>query len=193
MTDIYKKKYLKYKLKYLNLLKNIKGGVNNEEEEWDEESKLNTKRKREFGDLELKFRIEQQNLNTLISQMYEGRLKKYNDIFIQDYRGRYLYQYYNMLANKEVNQLFTNIESCKGNTIRDGLSILLGMNTSRTDNALQPSYADILIYDFFLPYLHLEILYNTVLRWEEYISIIKNTIKVDDLRVIKNEGNWMTD
>jgi hypothetical protein len=204
MTEIYKQKYLKYKLKYLNLLENIKGGMeididSEEEAEFDfDQPQPPPYQHPTFEDLVFEFRksIPLGNVNiglkTLITDMYYYRLRQLYSMLERTQDKRY-YE----LGIPEINGLLQNIITVSKErltntelTISQGLHILLGMNPRRLDNALQPSYYDIFIYDFFYPYISFSISkkYSPEKKWDIYRSLIKNVINVDKLRLIAHGG-----
>jgi hypothetical protein len=202
MIEIYKQKYLKYKLKYLNLLENIKGGMemdidSEEEAEFDFDQQPPPYQHPTFEDLVLEFRtsIPLGNVNiglkTLITKMYDYRSRQLHSMLERTQDKKY-YELGKPEIETQLQNIITVSKERLNNTnltISQGLHILLGMNPRRFNNALQPSYYDIFIYDFFYPYIFFSISqFPPKKKWDIYRGLIKNVINVDNLRVITHGG-----
>ena len=116
-----------------------------------------------------------ENGNPLINYLLI-KLGKYNNY---DLTSR---QYIYNIARIELNQLISNIESYIGTRIIDSLSsILKGIQPSDINN-LQPTNKDVYILDLFHKYSNYLLDYNNDLRWHTCLNLLKNILKVDDLR-----------
>jgi hypothetical protein len=86
------------------------------------------------------------------------------------------------IPKRDLDQIISNIESFKNYTVQNALPLILIGNRPSDINNLQPTTTDLYILDFFHKYCDYLTFYNTERRWNKCSVVLRDILKVDDLR-----------